>query len=124
MSQPRLRIRRGDKSAVNSIVPAEGEPLWVRDEKELRLGDGETQGGIPIASQEYVDAIEENRRHTHEQLSPAQVWEIEHNLGFRPFVSAKHTMGSTLNGYVEHIDDDNLTVTFAGAVSGTAYLSA
>lgn len=120
----RLRFRRGTRSAVDAVTPADGEPLWVNDDKELRLGDGSTAGGIPIATQAYVDEAGEARRYVHEQPSPAAVWDIEHGLGFPPAVSVRTLLGMALNGFVEHVDSDHLTVTFAGPVSGTAYLHA
>ena len=41
----RVQIRREAEAAVNAQTPAEGELAYVTDAKELRVGDGATQGG-------------------------------------------------------------------------------
>lgn len=43
-----LQIRRGSASALSSITPAEGEPLYTTDTKRLYLGDGTTAGGVLV----------------------------------------------------------------------------
>lgn len=53
-SPANLQIRRGTLSEVNSITPLEGEPLWATDSKILRVGDGITQGGVPISFSESI----------------------------------------------------------------------
>lgn len=41
-----LQIRRGPAAALSSITPAEGEPLYTTDTKQLLFGDGTTVGGL------------------------------------------------------------------------------
>lgn len=41
-----LQIRRGTASALSSITPAAGEPLYTTDTKRLLFGDGTTAGGL------------------------------------------------------------------------------
>jgi hypothetical protein len=41
-----LQIRRGTDAERLTITPAEGEPIWITDTKELFVGDGSTIGGI------------------------------------------------------------------------------
>jgi len=43
-----IKLLRGPASRVNTITPAIGEPLWVTDTFEFRVGDGSTAGGIPL----------------------------------------------------------------------------
>lgn len=119
-----LRVRRGLEVAVDGVTPADGEPVWASDSKELRVGDGATPGGVRIATQSQVQQATEATRHTHEQPSPSAVWSVVHNLGFRPHVRCEDAVGGTINGYVEDIDENELTVKFGGAISGKAYLSA
>ena len=52
-------------------------------------------------------------------------WTVEHNLGYRPAVT---TMDNALTpnqveGTVNHVDANNLTVTFTSIVTGNIYLS-
>lgn len=43
-----LKLRRGTNSGRAAITPAEGEPIYTTDTKELYVGDGTTAGGIKI----------------------------------------------------------------------------
>lgn len=59
------------------------------------------------------------------QQTPSTTWAIPHNLGFRP---AGLKIFDLDGGLIEedtltYVDDNNLTLTFTAAFSGTAYLS-
>ncbi len=58
---------------------------------------------------------------------PAVTWTIQHNLGKFPSVSVVDTLntanGQVYYGDVKYTDSNNLTVTFASAFSGKAYLN-
>ena len=62
-----------------------------------------------------------------EQGVPASTWTIQHNLGKFPSVSVVDTLntanGQVYYGDVKYTDSNNLTVTFASAFSGKAYLN-
>lgn len=62
-----------------------------------------------------------------EQGVPAATWTIQHNLGKFPSVSVVDTAntanGQVYYGDVKYTDSNNLTVTFASAFSGKAYLN-
>jgi len=62
-----------------------------------------------------------------EQGVPASTWNIQHNLGKFPSVSVVDTLntanGQVYYGDVKYTDSNNLTVTFASAFSGKAYLN-
>lgn len=57
-----------------------------------------------------------------EQLAPASVWVINHGLNSFPGVDTLDTLNQILEGDVQHLDDDTLTITFAAPVAGTAFL--
>lgn len=57
------------------------------------------------------------------QNSASAMWTVPHNLGKNPSVTVVDTGGTTLEADVSYVDDDNLTITFLGACSGTAYLN-
>lgn len=61
--------------------------------------------------------------YTHSQGATATTWTIVHNLGYRPNVQPVDTLDRWMVGDVQHVDANTLTVTFAVAVSGKAYLS-
>jgi hypothetical protein len=61
--------------------------------------------------------------HLHTQGTPAAVWTVQHDLGKWPAVTVTDTAGSELIANVHHIDQDNLTITFAAATSGRAFMN-
>lgn len=60
---------------------------------------------------------------TFTQGAPAEVWTIKHELGRFPSVTVQDTAGDEVMGIVDFISENELTVTFSAAVSGTAYLN-
>ena len=44
----RFKFRRGEEKNRKTITPEEGEPIFSMDAKRLSIGDGTTNGGIPI----------------------------------------------------------------------------
>lgn len=61
--------------------------------------------------------------YTHNQVLASSVWTINHGLGYRPAVTSYDTASDQIMGEVDHIDANNLTITFSSAISGTAYMS-
>lgn len=61
-------------------------------------------------------------RYEHVQMAPAAVWNITHGLGYRPSVTVIDTAETVCIGSVEHIDANNLTITFSAAFAGRAHL--
>jgi len=55
-----LQIRRGEEADRTSIVPLEGELLYVTDTNKLYIGDGAQQGGIDISSVGYTGSAGAN----------------------------------------------------------------
>lgn len=59
----------------------------------------------------------------HDQIIPADVWLISHNLGYVPNVWAVDSSGTNIDGTVTVIDNNSITLTFSTTVTGKAYLS-
>ena len=57
------------------------------------------------------------------QSTAAAVWTITHNLGKRPSISVVDSAGTNVMGAVNHISNNELTITFSAAFKGTAYLN-
>lgn len=57
------------------------------------------------------------------QMSPAEVWHIEHNLHKFPAVTVVDSGGTCVVGDTEYIDEDNVKITFQSAFAGKAYLN-
>lgn len=58
-----------------------------------------------------------------EQPMSSTIWTINHNLGKNPSVTIIDYSGNNLNGLIEYIDLNNLTITFSPAASGNVYLN-
>lgn len=43
-----LKLRRGTNAGRTAITPAEGEPIYTTDTKQLFIGDGTTAGGVAV----------------------------------------------------------------------------
>lgn len=43
-----LKLRRGTNAGRTAITPAEGEPIYTTDTKQLYIGDGSTAGGVVV----------------------------------------------------------------------------
>jgi hypothetical protein len=43
-----LKLRRGTNAGRTAITPAEGEPIYTTDTKQLYIGDGSTAGGVAV----------------------------------------------------------------------------
>jgi hypothetical protein len=66
--------------------------------------------------------------YTHNQTSPSSTWVIDHNLGWNPNVTVIDSAGTTVEGDIEYVSNNRVTLTFTAkgspvAFSGTAYLS-
>ena len=59
----------------------------------------------------------------YEQAQPSDTWTIQHNLHKYPSVSIVDTAGSAFLGEVHYIDENSMTVSFAAAMAGYAYLN-
>ena len=57
------------------------------------------------------------------QASPATVWDITHNLGRKPSVTVVDSGGSPVEGEIDYLTDNRLTITFSSGFSGEASLS-
>lgn len=64
-----------------------------------------------------------DKNYVHNQGSGATVWNVVHGLGKFPAVNVVDTGGNWLLPDVQYVDANTLTVTFATATSGKAYVN-
>lgn len=64
-----------------------------------------------------------DKSYVHNQPVASATWNVQHNLG--KFASATMVLSTNQKGYgdVQYIDHNNLTITFASAESGKAYIN-
>jgi hypothetical protein len=68
-------------------------------------------------------SVVEPSTYVHNQSSPSSTWAILHNLGRRPSVTIVDSAGNAQIGEVLYNSDNQITVTFAAAFGGYAYLN-
>ena len=61
--------------------------------------------------------------YAHTQGSASDTWVIAHNLNFMPNVTVQDSAGNIVEGEITYTNTNSLTVSFASAFSGKAYLS-
>ena len=59
----------------------------------------------------------------HTQTTPASVWTITHNLGKYPAVCVVDTAGNEVVGQLQHVNVNQLILTFSAPFSGEAFLN-
>lgn len=59
----------------------------------------------------------------HDQGTPSSVWVIVHNLNGYPNITVVDSAGTEVEGTVTYDSANQVTVSFAGAFSGKAFLS-
>jgi hypothetical protein len=55
--------------------------------------------------------------------SAANVWEIQHDLGYNPNATCIDSAGTVIEGDISYPNENLMVIQFIGAVSGKAYLS-
>jgi len=64
-----------------------------------------------------------NETYTFVQASASATWTVQHNLDKFPSVTMALSTGQKGYGDIVYIDENNLTITFASAESGKAYMN-
>ena len=64
-----------------------------------------------------------NETYTFAQASASATWTVQHNLDKFPSVTMVLSTGQKGYGDIVYIDENNLTITFASAESGKAYMN-
>ena len=71
----------------------------------------------------YAGDTEPDKTYVYTQLSPSELWTIQHNLDKFPSVTAVNTNNIVYYGDITYIDENNLTIEFSAGFSGKAYLN-
>jgi hypothetical protein len=88
---------------------------------DMRLENGFMKTNDNILVSSSYKALTAN--YTHSQLVASQTWTIQHNLNKRPSVTVVDDGDNVVFADVQYINENSLTITFAGAISGKAYLN-
>tara|TARA_R110000803_G_scaffold198469_2_gene262217 strand:+ start:89 stop:784 length:696 start_codon:yes stop_codon:yes gene_type:complete len=88
-----------------------------------KLGAGVIKALHYYGIQIDVDAIETDKNFVWPQSVAASTWTVPHNLNKFPSCTMVLSTGQKGYGDVTYIDENNLTITFASAESGKAYIN-
>lgn len=80
------------------------------------------QGGVTVKAS-AADLAKVGNYYHFTQSNPLTAWTINHNLGRYPSVTVTDSSGNVGYGTVAYSDANNLSVSFASAFSGDAYLN-
>lgn len=95
----------------------EGLLCYVQDVQVLYILKGPTNNDwVPIASGGDLTFL-------YTEPTPLLTWTLAHNMGKLPSVTILNNLGNEIEAKVNHIDNNNLTITFNTATSGTATLN-
>lgn len=61
--------------------------------------------------------------YTHMQMGVSDTWVVTHNLNFYPNVTVVDSGGTIVEGEINYLNSNALTLTFSAGFSGNAYLS-
>lgn len=64
-----------------------------------------------------------DKNYLHDQVTPASIWTITHNLGKVPAVVVFDSAGDQVMGDIDVVDNNTITITFSAAFAGKAYLN-
>ena len=90
------------------------------------------EGGItylyamqPFEGYALVASVENEQAgvYIYEQAIPSDTWVINHNLNTKPSITVVDSAGDTVIGSETYNNDNTVTITFASAFSGSAYLN-
>jgi hypothetical protein len=66
---------------------------------------------------------EGDKHYIHDQMIASNEWTIDHNLGKHPSCVIVDSSGSIVEGAIQHIDANQVVVSFASPFAGKAYLN-
>lgn len=79
---------------------------------------------VPVVGPPGPSADTRPLAYEHTQTTPSSVWDIVHNLGWKPAgVRVRDLDGNGYRGQIAYIDDNTVRITLSDSILGTAYLS-
>lgn len=100
---------KGIRFGADVTIYRDGAASLNIDATTLKVGGT----AVPVGPHEY----------THVQNSAATTWNVVHGLGRHPAIMIVDSAGSVVEGDVDYVDSNNVTLTFSSAFSGKAYCS-
>lgn len=108
-----------------SVTPETGALNVTVNDEPLHVAINEEPLVVTIAStglQGPAAPIVKNS-HVHSQTSESDTWVIVHDLNWYPNVTVIDSAGTTIEGDIEYVSENAVTLRFSQGLIGTAYLS-
>lgn len=99
----------------------DGDQLIGTDAANKKRTVNITVGSLKTFMEENAEFISETT--TFSQNTASSIWSITHNMSKFPSVFSKDSSDNVIIGEVDHINNNELTITFSAATTGTAYLN-
>lgn len=64
-----------------------------------------------------------DKHYVHNQVSAQSTWVVQHNLNKKPSVTVVDSSENVVIGDIEYVNNNQLNITFNGALSGKAYIN-
>jgi hypothetical protein len=101
------------------VRPGSNVPITVNDVVLITTPSGTQEFG----QTGQTPYLPQTLAYVHTQGSASSSWLINHNLDFYPNITVQDSAGNIVEGEISYTNLNSLTVSFASAFSGTAYLS-
>ena len=99
-------------------LPSPGTVFPPNDKYIVETGDNKGLWHITATAQVYLGPLFTEFT----QGVAALTWTVTHNLGYRPTaILVEDTLGNTICGAIEHIDNNSFDIDFNSLVSGTVF---
>jgi hypothetical protein len=106
-----------DFGITQGTVAKGNDVRFVKGETAFDWGNHSQQGYITILD------VNEDNNYLHRQTTPSDTWYITHNLNKFPNITILDSANNKVIGNEEHIDENNVILTFNGSFSGKATLN-
>lgn len=118
-------VRLGHRKHSNASDVGSPNSVLISDWNDSHVLAGGTDGQTLVRDSTRADGAKwAELSYRHVQASAATVWDITHNLPFRPNVWAVDSSGREMvPGSVEYVSPVAVRLTFSAAVGGEAFLS-
>lgn len=113
-NNPPLNLAIDDTNKINLNVDTENVTVQVQDVQDITLTLSVGQGPAGVGA---------DLNYLHVQAAAASVWTITHNLAKYPSVTVVDSSGDEVEGSVNYVSANQLTVSFSAPFSGNAYLN-
>lgn len=112
-----------DKLVVWTGTRAVGETSFTKNDVTIQGNTFNGANQLVKLSAGAKIPLTATQTHVHDQAVASALWTITHNMGKRPSVTVVDSGLNTVIGDVVYVDDNSLTIGFAAAFAGKAYLN-